>query len=87
PVTVVDEPEATALGAALLGGVAAGLWPDLDAALAAIDQRHHTVEPDPGLAERYDALHRSVFERLHATLTPLNHALAGFDRKAELVPA
>ncbi|MGO4123581.1 L-fuculokinase [Inquilinus sp. YAF38] len=87
PITVVDEPEATALGAALLGGIAAGLWPDLDAALAAIDQRHHTVAPDPALAERYDALHRSVFERLHATLTPLNHALAGFDRKAELVPA
>ncbi|MGK9233297.1 hypothetical protein KXS07_16705 [Inquilinus limosus] len=87
PVTVVDEPEATALGAALLGGVAAGLWPDLDAALAAIDQRHHTVEPDPELAARYDALHRSVFERLQATLTPLNRALAGFDRKAELVPA
>jgi len=87
PVTVVDEPEATALGAALLGGVAAGLWPDLDAALTTIDQRHHTVTPDPSLAERYESLHRSVFEQLHSTLTPLNRALAGFDRKAELVPA
>src|SRR5262249_51853616 len=33
PITVVDEPEATAMGAAMLGGVAAGIWPDLDAAL------------------------------------------------------
>jgi sugar (pentulose or hexulose) kinase len=42
PVVVIDQPEATALGAALLAGIAAELWPDLDAALAAIE-RHERV--------------------------------------------
>src|SRR5581483_11229510 len=34
PLVVIDEPEATALGAALLGGVAAEVYPNLDEALA-----------------------------------------------------
>jgi xylulokinase len=75
PVTVVDEPEASALGAALLGGVAAGLWPDLDAALAGLDRRDHVVEPQRGLVERYDALRATVFEPLQPALRPLNRAL------------
>jgi len=87
PVTAVDEPEATALGAALLGGVAAGVWPDLDAALAALERRDHVVEPDPALVERYDALHESVFARFQATLKPLNRELANLDRRPALVPA
>ena len=53
PVTVVDAPEATALGAALLGGVAGGLWPDLDVALATLDRREHVVEPDEKLVSLY----------------------------------
>jgi xylulokinase len=80
PVTVVDEPEASALGAALLGGVAAGLWPDLDAALAALDRRDHVVQPQREQVERYDALRTSVFQPLFATLRATNHALADFDR-------
>ena len=76
PVTVVDEPEASALGAALLGGVAAGLWPDLDAALAGLERRDHVVEPQREQAERYDALRTTVFEPLQPALKALNRALA-----------
>jgi len=72
PVTVVDEPEASALGAALLGGIAAGLWPDLDAALAGLDRRDHVVEPRHDLVERYDALRESVFAPIYGALKPLN---------------
>jgi xylulokinase len=76
PITVVDEPEASALGAALLGGVAAGLWPDLDAALADLDRRDHVVEPQREQVERYDALRETVFAALQPALKPLNRALA-----------
>jgi xylulokinase len=76
PLTVIDEPEATSLGAALLGGIAGGLWPDLDAALASLERREHVVAPDAALAQRYDALHRSLFERFRTLLRPVNHALA-----------
>ena len=41
PLIVVDEPEATALGAALFAGVAAGLFPTFDAALAGLDRKEH----------------------------------------------
>ncbi len=65
PVTVVDASEATALGAALLGGVAAGLWPNLDVALAGLDRREHVVEPDDDLVRLYRDMRQSAFE-LHA---------------------
>jgi len=77
--TVIDEPEATALGAALLGGLAAGVWPDLDAAHAAIAQPRHLVEPDPAWVALYDELFGAVHSRFHATIAPLSHALSAFD--------
>ena len=75
PVTVVDEPEATALGAALLGGVAAGVFTGLADALARIERSEHVVEPD-GSAEAYARLKAMVFDRLHDTVQPINRALA-----------
>jgi len=78
--TVVGEPEATALGAAMLGGIAAGVWPDMDAAQGAIVQQRHVVEPDPGWAALYGELFESVHRRFYATTAPLHHALSAFDR-------
>ncbi len=78
---VVDEAEATALGAALLGGIAGGIFPDLDAALAGLDRREHNVEPDAD-AGRYDLLRTSVFEQLQLALEPANRALVAFARGA-----
>lgn len=75
--TVIDEPEATALGGALMGGLAAGLWPSLDAALAAIDQPRHRVAPDPAWIGRYDELF-GIHRRLYPTLAPISHDLTRF---------
>ncbi|MBX6323842.1 MAG: hypothetical protein IRY94_18660, partial [Rhodospirillaceae bacterium] len=82
PVTIVEESEATSLGAALLGGVAAGLWPDLDAALAGLDRRDHAVEPQPDLVGYYQELYASVFQGLQKTLTPIHRSLGRLDRSA-----
>ncbi len=87
PVTLVEESEATSLGAALLGGVAAGLWPDLDAALAALDRRDHVVEPQADLVGYYHELYAEVFQGLQKTLTPINRSLGRLDRSAAPVPA
>jgi xylulokinase len=75
PLTVIDEPEATALGAALLGGVAAGVYRDLDEALIRLDRREHIVEPD-GEAAFYDELRTRVFEQIQPGLTGVHRALA-----------
>jgi xylulokinase len=72
---VVDEPEATALGAALLGGVGAGVWPNLDSALAALDRRVHVVAPDIALVESYRRVRETVFDRLQSALRPFNQEL------------
>jgi xylulokinase len=75
PLIVIDEPEATALGAALLGGVGAGLYRDFDEALAGLDRREYLVEPD-GEAAFYEELRTSVYERIQPALGGINHALA-----------
>jgi xylulokinase len=80
PLTVIDEPEATALGAALLGGLAAGVWPDMDAAQRMIAQPRHRVEPDPAWVARYDELFCSVHRHFYTSVAPLSHALSAFDR-------
>jgi xylulokinase len=76
PITVVDEPEATALGAALLAGVGAGLWPDLDAAVGSLDRHQHVVQPDPLLVQRYRGFRERIFEESEVALNPLNERLA-----------
>lgn len=76
PVIVIDQPEATALGAALLAGIAAGLWPDLDAALAGIERHDHVVEPDPEWVATYAEIRRGVFDPLQDALKPFNEAIA-----------
>lgn len=78
PLLVVEEPEATALCAALLGGIAAGVYPTLDAALAGLDRKQIVVGPDAS-AERYEQLRTMVFERIHDRLRPINRSLAEFN--------
>jgi xylulokinase len=75
PVVVIDQPEATALGAALLAGIAAGLWPDLDAALPGIERREHVVEPDPEWVAIYAEIRGRVFDPLQDALKPFNEGI------------
>jgi xylulokinase len=74
--TVIDEPEATATGAAMLGGIAAGLWNGLDDALQSVKLATQLIDPDPLWIEAYDVLYRKVYQPLYPALAPINHALA-----------
>jgi xylulokinase len=78
PLTVIGEPEATALGAALLGGLAAGLWPDFATALGAIEQERRIVEPDPDWTACYETFFEAIYRRLYSTLAPISHELTRF---------
>ncbi len=71
PVSVVDEPEATALGAAICGGIAGGLWRSFAEALQSISQSVRVVEPDDRLGF-YSELRQSTFERLGDALRPIH---------------
>jgi xylulokinase len=80
PLHVVDEPEATALGAALLGGIGAGVWTDLDAACADLDRTTRVIEPEPRAALYYGEYCENAFVRLQSALRPIHRNLA--DRQA-----
>ena len=74
PVVVVDEPETTALGAALLAGIAAGIFPAFDAAVAGLDLGETVIEPDASAAF-YDEMRTTVFAHVHERLRPINARL------------
>lgn len=78
PLIVVDEPEATALGAALLAGIGAGIFPSFEAAWRGLERTEHAVEPDPALVARYEELRETVFAPLAGQLRPVNTAIAKF---------
>jgi xylulokinase len=70
--------EATALGAAVLAGIGAGVYADGAAARAAVRHELTPVTPDPAWAAFYDDLYDQVYRHLYVTLRPLHHALAQF---------
>ena len=76
PIAAAAMPEATALGAALLGGLAAGVFADLPSAVAGLAQRYSTTAPRTEWVERYDAHYRRVYQPAYARLRPLHHAAA-----------
>ena len=77
-ITVVEEAEATTLGAALLAGVAAGVYPTFDAAWRGVERKEYLVEPEPEAVERYEKLRISVMAEIPTQLRPINNAIAKF---------
>ncbi len=67
PLERVAVQDAAAFGAALLGGVAGGVWPDVPAAVAATVRPRETIEPVPEWIEPYRAA-RERFRALYPAL-------------------
>ena len=69
PLELTESEEGSALGAALLGGVAGGVFADVDDAVARCVRVTSTVEPDPAWHEAYRAAHeryRALYPALRA---------------------
>jgi xylulokinase len=71
-VTAVDE--GAAYGAALLGGVAAGVWDDVHAATRVVALRDGVTEPDPAAVRLYEERY-AVYRQLYPALRGAMHAL------------
>ena len=54
PIEQVAVPEAAALGAALLGGVAGGVWNSVEEAIASQAAVTETIEPVPAWSDAYE---------------------------------
>jgi L-ribulokinase len=79
PVYVPDSSEIPARGAALFGGVAAGVFKDISAAVAATRPASaRTYRTDPAAKATYDrvyAIYRSLYETLGRSQVELLHEL------------
>ncbi len=71
--TVADE--GPAYGAALLAGVAAGLFENVDEACAGIKLRPDVCEPDPSRSRQYDDYY-NVYRQLYGATVSGMHALS-----------
>ncbi len=72
----VNTTEGAAYGAALLAGVGAGVWPDVDAACAAAIRVTGSTAPNPDAAANYDALYPAygaLYPALQATFGALSN--------------
>ena len=67
PVERVAVEEGAAFGAAMLGGIAGGVWRDAAEAAAACVRPHGRVEPDPGWVDAYRG-QRERFQALYPAL-------------------
>jgi xylulokinase len=67
--------EATALGAALLGGIAAGVYADLAEAASTVQISYDEVASHPPQAAFYDQAFRSVYRPLYSTLRSLHEQI------------
>jgi xylulokinase len=74
PLRVPQVTEAACLGAALLAGVAVGVYPDLSAAAAQTVHLHQRIEPVPSSISAYDQRYQ-LYRQLYPTLINLQRQL------------
>ena len=70
---LADIEEAVALGAALLGGLGAGVYPSVAAALGGLRYARTAIEPVAEQVDRYDALFRQIYREMYPALRPIHH--------------
>jgi xylulokinase len=74
-VDVLQEPDTTPRGAAMIAGVGVGLFDDFWDASRSWALPRRTLAPSPERAEVYDELYRRIYRPLCEELTPFSHAL------------
>lgn len=75
PVDVLDLPDTTCLGAALLGGIAAGEFVDLADARSRLAVAMRTSEPDPAWGEPQRTQRQMLYTAAYAAMRPLHARL------------
>jgi xylulokinase len=78
-ITVVGVEEATSLGAAILGGIGAGVYADVPSALGELRYAETPVEPVAEEVPLYDAAFRRVYRRIYPTLRDVHHEIHGLN--------
>ena len=74
-ISVIGVDEATSLGAAVLGGIGAGVYADIPSALEELRYAERPVEPVSDEVPFYDAAFRKVYERIYPSLRGVHHEI------------
>ena len=74
PLRVPEVTEAACLGAALLAGIGAGVYPDAAAAVARTVRARARIEPHPERRAAYEARFH-LYQELYPALAPLHHGM------------
>ncbi len=82
PIKATEMAEVSALGAALLGGLAAGVFEDLAQAQAALQPALRAIEPVEAWQDRYQAHYRDVYQPAYAALRGVHHAADAIEHGA-----
>lgn len=77
PVRVVSIDEATALGAAMLAGIGAGVYTDVADAVQSVRYTTTVTEPEPVAAKFYEQGFNQVYRALYPAVRELHHAIVG----------
>jgi sugar (pentulose or hexulose) kinase len=78
--------ETSGLGAAILGAVGVGLYPDFPSALKAMTRVGRVFEPEPQHVAVYEQLYQKVYCKMYERLQPLYHdirAITGYPNAIE----
>jgi xylulokinase len=75
PFVIADVTEATALGAAILAGIGAGVYRDAVDAFGTLQLSHSRVEPTIDDVARYNRLYESMYRHVAPTLRPLHREI------------
>ncbi|MBS1250989.1 MAG: Xylulose kinase [Anaerolineales bacterium] len=82
-ITVAGVEEATALGAAILGGVGAGVYDDIPFAVNQLRYTQADIEPAADQVAAYGAYFREVYQPLYPTLRSLHHTIHRLQNEAQ----
>ena len=72
PIFLTETDEATALGAAILAGLGAGIYPNVSAALEMVETSERMISPIPDQIEHYDAIYSRIHKEIYPSLQALH---------------
>src|SRR5215208_1935622 len=79
-ITIVGVEEATSLGAAILGGIGAGVYADVPSSLEELRYDESRVEPIQEEVAFYDDAFRRVYGRIYPSLRGVHHEIQALQR-------
>jgi xylulokinase len=81
PIRVMRIGESTALGAAVLGGLGAGVYKDVADIIATLQHEETVVEPVPADVAYYEEAFQTIYRQLYPSLAAINHSTFDLQQK------